>query len=368
MKILYVTTVGITMGFFKSFIRELLDEGHIVDIATNESEYEVPGEYREWGCNVYSLGCTRNPLAKGNLKAIKQIEEIVRENSYEVVHCHTPIAAACTRIACRELRKKERIRVIYTAHGFHFYKGAPLINWLIYYPIEKICSYFTDVLITINTEDFARAKKRMRAKRIVYIPGVGIDLCKFENLDVDRKELRKKFGFSNDDVVLVSVGELNLNKNHQLVVNAIAGMENSKIHYLIAGEGENRKSLECLIEKLGMVSNIHLLGYRTDILQIYQLSDVFIFPSFREGLSVALMEAMASGLPCVVSRIRGNVDLIDEQGGTLFCPTNVEEVQQAISKVIDKDRNAYSQYNRKKIKMFSREVCNQQLLKLYLEK
>ena len=154
MKILYITTIGGTMNFFQSFIQRLVQEGHTVDIACNNTTSKVAGFYYELGCNVYAIQTSRSPLNKGNIRAIRQIKTLVENNHYDIVHCHTPIAAMCTRIACRRARK-QGTKVFYTAHGFHFYKGAPLKNWLVYYPVEKICSYFTDILITINREDYA---------------------------------------------------------------------------------------------------------------------------------------------------------------------------------------------------------------------
>ena len=163
MKILYVTTIGSTMNFFKSFIGELISEGHTVDIACNNSKSPVPEIYSDWGCNIYPISCTRSPMNKGTVKAISELKKIVAENKYDIVHCHTPIAAMCTRLACKDLRKNG-VRVIYTAHGFHFYNGAPKKNWLMYYPVEKICAKYTDTLITINKEDYEFAKKKMKAK------------------------------------------------------------------------------------------------------------------------------------------------------------------------------------------------------------
>ena len=154
MKILYVTTIGNTMGFFTSIVEELLKAEHTVDVATNLNIGKLPDCYREWGCKIYPISCTRSPFNKGTIAAIKEIRKIVREGDYDIVHCHTPIAAMCTRLACRKLRKNG-LKVFYTAHGFHFYKGAPLKNWLLYYPIECLCAHWTDTLITINREDHA---------------------------------------------------------------------------------------------------------------------------------------------------------------------------------------------------------------------
>ena len=160
MKVLYITTIGITMRFFESFIKEQLDIGNQIDIATNENNGKdaVPNCYREWGCRVYHIDTSRSAVSMGNIRAIKQIREIVIDNRYDIVHCHTPLAAVVTRIACKNLRRKG-VKVIYTAHGFHFFRGAPLKNWLLFYPIERGLSWLTDTLITINIEDYQRAKK-----------------------------------------------------------------------------------------------------------------------------------------------------------------------------------------------------------------
>ena len=165
MKILYVTTIGTTMGFFHSFIKELIDEGNTVDFACNSTISNVPECYRDLECRIFNLSCTRSPLNRDNIRAYKQLKKMISENHYDIVHCHTPVAGAITRLACREYRKGG-LKVIYTAHGFHFYKGAPLKNWLVYYPIEKFCSHFTDTLITINREDYDLANKKMQVKLV----------------------------------------------------------------------------------------------------------------------------------------------------------------------------------------------------------
>lgn len=345
------------MRFFKSFIRQLLDEGHQVDIATNETESAVPDYYREWGCTVYPIYTSRSPLNRGNLIAVKQIKKIVRENKYDVVHCHTPVAAMCTRLACRKLRSKG-IKVFYTAHGFHFYKGAPLKNWLLYYPVEKICAHFTDVLITINNEDYILAQKKMRAKCVEYVPGVGIDLEKFGQVTVTRAEKRKQLGIPEDSILLLSVGELNENKNHEAVIRAIAGMD---VYYIIAGEGGLKQHLQSIIDTLGMNNNIKLLGYRNDVSELYEAADVFVFPSFREGLSVSVMEAMASGLPIACSNIRGNTDLVDENGGALFEPRNLNSCKVAIDKILSADLRKMGRYNSEKVNTFSQKRVNKQM-------
>ena len=253
MKILYVTTIGGTMVFFKSLISELIEQVHTVDIASNVATSLVPECYKEWGCNVYPLSCSRSPLSKTNLTAISEIRKLVEEQEYDIVHCHTPVAAMCTRLACMRARKKGT-RVFYTAHGFHFYKGAPKKNWLLFYPVEKVCAYFTDTLITINREDYAFAKRKFPIKCIEYVPGVGIDISKYESTTVDKTKKREEIGVPETANMLLSVGELNENKNHAAVIKAIGALADDNLHYVIAGSGPKRETLENLAKE----QNVHL--------------------------------------------------------------------------------------------------------------
>ena len=315
------------MTFFKSLIKELINDGHVVDIATNETDSKVPDCYREWGCKVYSISTSRSPFSTGNIKAIKEIRAIAKD--YDIVHCHTPLAAMATRFACRPLRR-DGLRVIYTAHGFHFYSGAPLKNWFLYFPMEWLCAHWTDVLITINKEDFERAKKCMPAKKVEYVPGVGIDVEKFANTKVDKAAKRAEIGVPEDAFMVLSVGELNENKNHQIVIRAIAELKDRNIHYVIAGTGDQKERLEQLAKDLGV--NLHLLGYRKDVPELYKTADLYVLPSIREGLNVSLLEALACGLPCNVSKIRGNVDVIQEGiNGYLFNPVELFDVLTALN-------------------------------------
>ena len=352
MKVLYVTTVGITMMFFKSFIKKLIDEGHSVDIATNDTGSQVDDFYREIGCNIITLSCSRSPFKKGNFKAIKEIRALVKTNKYDIVHCHTPIAAMCTRLACRKFRKKG-LKVVYTAHGFHFYKGAPLKNWLIYYPIEKLCSYFTDVLITINREDYDLAKRKLKAKKIEYVPGVGIDIDRFMGVEVDKETKRREIGVPKDATMILSVGELNENKNHKVVINAISKIENESIYYVIAGEGNLRGSLINLAKQLGVDNKVILLGYRRDVVELCKSADMYIHPSYREGLPVALMEAVACGIPCMASNIRGCNDLLSN---SLFAPNDVNAIIDIIKSGGEK---AYIDSR------FSKDSVNAKLMEIY---
>lgn len=336
MKILYVTTVASTMGFFKDFIKKLIDDGHTVDIATNREKSQLPECYEEAGCKVYDLKSSRSPLSKGNIATVKELQKLAADESYDIVHCHTPVAAACTRLAFRKARKCGT-KVIYTAHGFHFYKGAPLKNWLIFYPVEKLCARWTDVLITINKEDFAFAQKKLNVKKVEYVPGVGINTGRFAPAKLsgeEKTELRKSLGVGEADKLLFSVGELNENKNHSLVLRAMAKLPEN-VHYCIAGRGSCHDRLLELAEELGLKERFHLLGRRNDIQELLNCTDVFCFPSLREGLPVSVMEAMSCGVPVVAKNIRGVKDLItDGRNGLLVKGNEPDDFSGAILKLL----------------------------------
>ena len=318
-KALIVCTI---VNFLKFEINDLLllkNSGYEIHCATNFShpDMELLNELNMLGIVNHKIDFARSPCSKTNITAYYQLKQLMEYEDFDLLHCHTPVGGVLARIVARKYRKKG-MRVIYTAHGFHFYAGAPLLNWLIYYPIEKWLSRFTDVLITINNEDYQRAKKKFHAKETKYIPGVGIDVEKIQAVQVDREKKREELGIGKDDFLLLSVGELNKNKNHEL--------GDPKIKYAICGQGPLKEYLEELAEKLGVRNQLFLLGFRTDVIEICKSADVFVFPSKREGLSVALMEAMACGLPCIVSKIRGNMDLVvDKENGFLFGIGNVDE-------------------------------------------
>ena len=279
----------------------LIEEGHQVDVAC-KIEKAIDIRIFKWGCNVLDIPFSRSPIRKDNITAYKILRKTLEGGKYDIVHTHTPIASVITRLLCKDI---PNIRVIYTAHGFHFFNGAPMVNWLIYYPIERHLSKFTDTIITINNEDYNRAKTSFGAKRVEYIPGVGIDVKKFQNLSIDKIQKRKEIGVPEDSFVLLSVGELNKNKNHEVVIKAIEKINNNKIHYVICGEGPLEGHLRELSQKLKLSNNVHLIGFRYDIPEIYKASDLFLFPSLREGLGIAAIEAMASGLPIITSNVHG---------------------------------------------------------------
>lgn len=370
MRILYVTTIGGTMSFFEEHFKMLKKEGHVIELACNSNISKIREPILKLGLKSYNIPFSRNPLSKGNFVSYKELKKVIDKGNYDIIHCHTPNASVITRLVCRSYRKKG-LKVFYTAHGFHFYKGAPLKNWMFFYIMEWLCSFWTDILITINKEDYSLAQKSMHAKKIEYIPGVGIDLKRINSLRVNKKLKREELGLEVDDFILLSVGELNENKNHITVIKAVNELVNKEkiknLKYIICGEGFKRKELEKFIKENNIENNVKLLGFRTDVLEMYKISNCFVFPSYREGLSVSLMEAMASGLPCIVSKIRGNVDLIDEKGGFKVKANDWKTFLEKLELLKNDSimREKMGDYNTRKIKKFSIENVKNKLLELY---
>lgn len=363
MKILYVTTIGATMGFFPEHIKMLQQEGHSVELAADFSQ-PVNGGTAKLGCTLHHIPFSRTVYSKDNICALFAMKRLLQCGQYDMIHTHTPNASAIVRFLARKYRKKG-LKVIYTAHGFHFYSGAPLKNWLLYYPVEKFLSRWTDCLITINREDYKRAKKKFHAKKTVYIPGVGVDTEKFRPGANGREKIREELGLPKDRIMLLSVGELNENKNHESVIRAISGFEN--LTYVIVGKGESGDSLRKAASENGV--DLRLSGFRNDVAGFYDAADIYILPSIREGLNVSLMEAMASSLACLAGKIRGNVDLIDEnRGGYLFRPESVGGIREAVEKAVSMSpdkRSAMGRYNLQKIRKFDLQTVENMVSEIY---
>ena len=370
-KVLFVATVVKThiMEFHIPYLKMFKEMGWETAVAAR-NDYENPSDCVIPYCDTYyDIPFERNPLKLGNMKAYKRLEKVIDDGGYDIIHCHTPVGAMLTRLAAKKARKNGT-RVFYTAHGFHFYKGAPAINWILYYPVEKWLSRYTDVLITINKEDYERAKT-FKAGKVCYVPGVGIDLKKFNVGYVNKERKRKEIGVSANDFVLLSVGELIPRKNHEVVIRALSVLKQrdklNHIEYVICGRGAYEADLKKLAEELGVADHIHFLGYRNDISEICNCSDLFVFMSRQEGLPVALMEAMACGLPAVCSNIRGNTDLIDDGVTGLISNNTPEELAEAINKMRnDTDlRDRLASAALQKIKQFDLSSVEDEMTKIY---
>lgn len=316
---------------------------------------------RDLSVIFYQVDFCRNPFRIKNLKAYQKIKSLLRRNEYDLIHCHSPIGGVISRLASRNTKSK----VVYTAHGFHFYQGASWKSWWIYYPIEKFLSRYTDILITLNYEDYENAKTFFM-KKLVYIPGIGIDFQKYQISEETKQENRKQSQWGSSNILLCSVGELIPRKNHKIILETLSKIKNEEIHYIILGQGELKKGLQDLAKKLKIENQVHFLGYRTDIQEFLSISDIYVFPSIQEGLPVALMEAMAVGLPIIASNIRGNSDLIRDGENGFLVENRWEEYAVKIQEFIENSslRKNFSeqaqrdsvQYDRNKIEEIMKKV------------
>lgn len=380
-KALLVTTIsGFVPQFEMNNVRILQGMGYEVHYAAN---YKTPTytdsnkRLNHSGIVRHQVNFVRSPFhIVKNVEAYFQLKKIMKEEQFQLVHCHTPMGGALARLAAK---KTQTVPVIYTAHGFHFYKGASVINWIVFYTAEKWLAKYTDGLITMNQEDFKRANRfRLRkGGNVFYINGVGIYLKKI------KENIKNKDGSLLNNIIkgelnlpaqkeifkLVSVGELSKRKNHMVILEALDRLQDAHIVYVICGKGALREKIEARIEESEYLKNhVILAGYRTDVKEILMGADCFVFPSLQEGLPVAVMEAMAMGLPVIASKIRGNTDLVvDGKGGYLIEKNNIFAYEEAIRQMLEQKelRNEMGKFNQEKIKEFSIEEVEKIMRTVY---
>ncbi len=281
------------------------------------------------GVILHNILFARNPLERANIEAFKHLKRVIDSESFDLIHCHTPAASMMTRLASAGARKKGAV-VMYTCHGFHFHNASSKKNWLVYYPIERALAHFCDYIVTINKEDFNRAKT-FSVKNVRYIPSVGVNIDKIKNTEIDKAEYKKSLGVPQDGIMLLSVGELIERKNHEVIIHALGKLQNKNIYYCIAGKGPLEEHLKQLAKDYGLENNLIMLGFRCDAPQLYNSADISAFPSKIEGLGLAGIEAMAAGVPLVSSNVHGILDYsIDGKTGFACPPDDVEGFAKAI--------------------------------------
>lgn len=371
-KVLFVATVVKThiVQFHIPYLKMLQQMGWETAVAAR-NDYEDPQECQIPYCDTYfDIPFERTPWKKGNLKAFEMLKKVIDKGGYDLIHCHTPVGAFLTRLAAVDARRRGT-KVMYTAHGFHFFKGAPLRNWLLFYPAEWLLAPMTDILLTINREDYQRAQKHMHTKRIEYVPGVGISTERFRTEPGDCMEKRKELGYGDTDFLILTVAEMTMNKNHITILKALALLKDDPmfqhIHYLICGRGDMKEKLEDGAEQLGLDGHVNFLGYRQDVQQLYHCCDLFAFMPYREGLSVALMEAMSSRMPIVCTKIRGNTDLIDDGVSGIFSENRPDALAEHIRKLYHDPqlRASLGREAAKKVLQFDEKAVQKQMREIY---
>lgn len=373
MKMLYILNVAKKVNNF-SYASMIAAQkcGYDFHIAGNwsyESDEERKSDELKYGIKIHQIDFIRKPYSLKNRKAYKQLLDLCKKEQFDVIHCNTPVGGLLGRLVGEKCKVKT---IIYQAHGFHFYKGAPIINWLIYYPIEKWLARKTDILITINYEDYEFAKKKMRLRkdgRVAFVPGVGIDVSSFKREETIRESKRLELSLSDEDIGVISIGDLIKRKDYITSINAIHKTKNKNIKFFICGLGPHEKKIQKKINSMNLSNRVFLLGYRTDIKDLLCSMDIFLMTSRQEGIPRSLMEAMASSLPCVVSNIRGNVDLLDTTGGFLCNPVDSNGFAKSIDLLSEdiKMRQSFGMNNLSKIISFDYKVIEKEFQKEYIK-
>ncbi len=333
------------------------------------SENQIKEDEEKLDIHLLHSDIARSPFSLRNIKAYKQIVEIIKENEIVYIHCNTPIGGVLGRFAGKRCKVK---KIIYQAHGFHFYDGAPLFNRTVIKWAEQIMAHWTNAIITINEEDYQSALKfKLRKGGKVYkVHGVGINLADFNDIQVDKFAKRTELGLKDSDVVCISAGDLITRKNYSIAIEALAKTGNENLHYLICGVGPEKDNLQKLAAEKGVTDRIHFLGFRTDVKELMKISDIFLFTTFQEGLPRSMMEAMACGLPCVASKIRGNVDLLDTgKGGYLKGVSDLDGFTDSLKRLAN-DGNLRGQmgaYNLEAIKSYDMLVVAKEIETIYNE-
>lgn len=356
-KVLYVATVLKHINAFHipylHYFKENGWETHVLGSGDDNVKYTD---------KIFRYDIERQPLRGSNLIQYQKLKKLLIKEQYDLIVCNTPVGGVLARLAARKVCAK----VVYIAHGFHFFKGGSVKDWLLYYPIEKLCSRWTDVLVTINKDDYELAKNKMKAKQVEYVAGIGFDVDKFSNIIINKDSKRNELGVPLDATLLVSVGELNTNKNHEVIIRAMSHIENT--NYIICGEGELREYILRIAKEYGLEERIHIIGYRKDIAEIYKCGDICCFPSKREGLGLAALEGMASGLPLIASDIRGIRDYAENDVTGYLChPTDVACYAEKIIKLITNKKLAieFGENNKKISQNYSLKKSMETMKKIF---
>lgn len=372
MRALFIATVRSHIGqFHMPLITRLKEMGWEVDAAYHDNSVDKPGLDLSPIDMVYEIPFSRSPLRASNYAAYRQLKRIIDRGNYDVIHCNTPVGGVIGRLAAKKSRKERGTAVFYTAHGFHFYKGAPLRNWLLFYPVEKYLSRYTDLLITINQEDYDLARLRhFKARAIVKIDGVGVDFSKFHVTDTEeKKRLRKECGFPEQAFIILYAADLSHRKNQQMIFRALSRtrkkMENTVL--LLPGQPILKAEYERLCEQLEIRHMVRFLGYRRDIDRLLSLSDCVVSSAKQEGLPLNLVEAAATGKYIVATDVRGNADVVRQSGyGCTVELNNCEMLAEKLKELYDNSPIGSSESAARNVMVYEQTRIVEKLSSFYM--
>lgn len=337
-----------------------------LNIGNWEVDYASANEEQVFDAdNVFKVDFARSPLAIGShIKAYKQLKKILKKKHYDIIHTHTPVGSVITRLAARKTRKNGT-KVIYTSHGFHFYKGAPLKLWCLFYPVEKKCAKYTDLLITINREDYLRSKKLKTKTKMIH--GVGVDTTKFNSKisKKERDEVRAELDLKKDDFAIVYAAEFTANKNHRFILESLKDLllSNPSIKILFLGKGELLEQTKELANTLGIDKQVYFLGYRNNIHRILQSCDLAVSASIREGLGLGVVEAQLCGLPIIISDNRGHREIFKNNKQISYDLKNPQEFAEKVEKAYRKESDYHIPFD----EAFSLRSSLTDMRKIYLD-
>jgi len=350
-KVLFTATVDShILNFHIPYLEYFKNNGYEVHVATNGNE-EIP-----FCDKKHKVSFERSPFKKNNFNAYKKLKTIMDEEKFDLIHTHTPMGGVVTRLAAINSRRNGT-RVIYTAHGLHFYKGAPKKNWILYYPVEKLLSLVTDDLITINQEDYDIAKKKFKSKNIYFVNGVGVNENEFKrSMSYEEKlQLRKNLGLEENNIVLIYVAEISKRKNQEMLIKVMEELNDDNIKLLLVGSDSLNGKINKLISEKNLGNRVNLLGFRQDVAKLIEISDIYVSTSNQEGLPVNIMEAMNMEIPIIATDCRGNRDLIVDRESGFLVPLNdvdnfVDKIKTVlrekglVDKMIEKSKDRMERY------------------------
>lgn len=369
MKILFVATVQSHVAQFHTGAIELLREkGFEIHVAARNNLKQKNGLRLPKCEEVFDIQFERSPFSIKNIQAYKQLKEVIVREKYDIIHCNTPVGGILTRIAARKERKKGT-SVIYTAHGFHFYKGASKKNWIIYYPIEKWMARWTDKLVTITNEDYQLASRKFPCD-VYHVHGVGVKTKKYDSVTAEQASAKRKEKGWNDLFLILCTGELNANKNQITLIKAMPEVlkRNQNVKLLLAGNGPYEDKIKTIVQELNLSDKVELLGYRTDLEWFVRMCDLSVSASFREGLPVNVLEAMYCNKPVIVSNNRGHRELVRSgKNGYIVEPEDIHGFSERIVELIENSnkREKFGNVSKKMVELYTDVNVKEELKSIY---